>query len=95
MSDTELKQCPFCGSTKLKIDKKSVLGGYSGGGVRIVRMTFSVRCNSCHARGGAVGGKIKPYGVPEDRLPNTKLFTKEELKQKAIEAWNRREIKHD
>ena len=33
----ELKPCPFCGSTKLKIDKKSVLDRYTGLGVRLER----------------------------------------------------------
>jgi Lar family restriction alleviation protein len=90
MSDVDLKPCPFCGDTKLKIDKKSVRDGYIGGGVRNDRMTFSVRCNCCHARGGAVGGKIKPFGISEDRLPNVEMFTKEDLEKKAIQAWNRR-----
>lgn len=84
-----LKPCPFCGSTKLKIDKKSVLHGYTGMDIRIERHTYSVRCNTCHARGGAVGGKVGPHWIEPSRLPKD-IVTSEELKNKAIEAWNSR-----
>lgn len=87
--ETNLKPCPFCGSKKLKIDKKSKLAGYSGIGVRIDRLTFSVRCNSCFARGGAVGGDVNQYVKDPSRLPQN-ITTVETLKNKAIELWNRR-----
>lgn len=90
MMNKELKPCPFCGGTKLKIDKKSVLHGYTGSDIRIERHTYSVRCNTCHARGGAVGGKVGPRWIDPSRLPKD-IVTSEELKNKAIEAWNRRE----
>ena len=35
----ELKPCPFCGSAKLKIDKKSTLYGYNGLDMRAERHT--------------------------------------------------------
>lgn len=89
MSEIKLLPCPFCGSTKLKIDKKSVLHSHTGIGVRIERHTYSVRCNSCHARGGAIGGKVNPYMSDPSRLPKD-LTTSEALKKAAIEAWNRR-----
>lgn len=88
---SELKPCPFCGSTKLKIESKQKLGGYNGLDMRVENRTYSVRCNVCHARGGAVGGKV----IPEHRLrPDLPLptyaTTDESLKNRAIEAWNRR-----
>lgn len=46
----ELKPCPFCGSTKLKIDKKSVLDRHTGLGVRLERHTYSVQI----VKGGGV-----------------------------------------
>lgn len=85
----ELKPCPFCGSTKLKVDRKSKLVGHNGLDERVEQRTFSVRCNVCHARGGAVGGKVlgrirRGFGVPPWAT------TDEELEKRAVEAWNRR-----
>ena len=86
----ELKPCPFCGSTKLKIESKSVLAGYNGLDQRVERTTYSVRCNVCHARGGAVSGKtLSLYRFSIAKLPDwaTEDTT---IKEKAIETWNRR-----
>ena len=44
-------------------------------------MSFSVRCNSCHARGGVVTRDIT-YGNQADEIS--------EAKNKAIEKWNMR-----
>ena len=87
----ELKPCPFCGGTKLKLESKSTKAGYTGINALVERDTYSVRCNVCHARGGATGGKvIKSYlHIYRDNMPKW-ATTKEELQQKAIEAWNRR-----
>ena len=89
--ETEMKPCPFCGSTKLKIDSKQTKAGYTGIDALVLRETYSIRCNVCHARGGAVGGKVihSHYDVYRNNMPEW-ASTKEELKQKAIEAWNRR-----
>lgn len=54
MNETKLKPCPFCGSTKLKIDKKSKLVNYR----HVAIFTVSVRCSCCHARGGTVSGEV-------------------------------------
>lgn len=91
MKTPDLKPCPFCGSTKLKLESKQKLGGYNGLDMRVENRTYSVRCNVCHARGGAVGGKV----VPEMKLrPDLDLpswaTTDDALKEKAIVAWNRR-----
>ena len=37
----ELKPCPFCGSAKMKIDKKSTLYGYNGLDMRAERHIYS------------------------------------------------------
>ena len=88
MQEVELKPCPFCGSAKLKIDKKSTLYGYNGLDIRSERHTYSVRCNVCHARGGAIGGFV----VVDRRVTKVpdKFTTDDELKEKVISAWNRR-----
>ena len=86
----ELKPCPFCGSTKLKFESKAVLSGYNGLEHRIERVTFSVRCNSCHARGGTASGKIV-YSLSTMQLPEW-ATTHTEIQKRAIEAWNRRVI---
>ena len=86
----ELKPCPFCGGTKLKVERKSRLAGWNGLDMRIDMHTYSVRCNTCHARGGAVGGRV--MNDPWTRcaqLPDW-ATTDKTLEAKAIEAWNRR-----
>ena len=86
----ELKPCPFCGGTKLKIDKKSTRAGYNGLGDRVENHTFSVRCNKCHARGGACGGRVLSHIRRGFDIPDWST-TDEGLKEMAVEAWNRRE----
>lgn len=91
MRQTELKPCPFCGSEKLKIEKKSKFDGTYGLYTIVEQNTYSVRCNVCHARGGDVGGKVL-FGIGiffADILPEW-ATTDAMLKEKAIEAWNRR-----
>ena len=86
----ELNPCPFCGGTKLKVDRKSRLAGRNGLDMRVEMHTFSVRCNTCHARGGAAGGRV--MNDPWTRcaqLPDW-ATTDKTLEAKAIEAWNRR-----
>lgn len=74
-----IKNCPFCGSVKVKVDSKSK-GDYRGR-----YETFSVRCNVCHGRGGTVSGWTYSY-----KDPNLAVITFEELENKAIELWNKR-----
>ena len=89
----KLKPCPFCGGTKLKIDRKSTLAGFDGTDQRVEQHTYSVRCNTCHARGGAVGGKVMPYNrrfyMGEIPLPEW-ATTDDALQNKAVFSWNRR-----
>lgn len=87
----ELKSCPFCGSKKLKIQGTRRKIGATGTDEPVARETYSVRCNVCHARGGAVGGKVilTRLRLRESELPNW-ASSRESLKQKAIETWNRR-----
>ncbi len=84
MPETKLKPCPFCGSTKLKIDNKCKLIHYK----HTVYCTTSVRCSCCHARGGTTSGE-----VPCDLVPPTtadKLTDYKALEENAVKAWNRR-----
>lgn len=76
-----LKPCPFCGSNKLKVDKKSRNG----------RSIYSVRCNSCHARGGTCGCERTTYkSILYNSLANGDPIEEAFTAGKAIEAWNRR-----
>ena len=87
MSNTELKPCPFCGSTRLKIEsKRGKISYYEKDGMMPWQnVKYSVRCNACHARGG----------VASTDLPVVQLgdYQKKvvEAKGKAVEMWNRRE----
>lgn len=92
MSKKEVKSCPYCGSNKYKIESKRVLDGYLLDTYRVIRKTFSVRCNACFARGGAVGGKViesYEHFISEHELPEW-ATTEEQLEEKAVEKWNRR-----
>lgn len=72
MENKTLKPCPFCGSIKLKVDKNTRNG----------RITYSVRCNICHARGGASG--FESYWLEPDTLAKE---TDKHINS-AIEKWN-------
>ncbi len=86
-----LRKCPFCGSKKLKIQGTQRKIGATGTDETVTRETYSVRCNVCHARGGAVSGKVilTRLRLRESELPNW-ASSRESLKEKAVKAWNRR-----
>lgn len=50
MREDDLIHCPFCHSQKVKLGSKRT-GNNSKGRVRV---TVSMRCGACHARGPAV-----------------------------------------
>ena len=87
----DLKPCPFCGNKKLKIQGTRIKIGATGIDEPVAHETYSVRCNVCHARGKTVGGKIilTRLRVRESDLPDW-ASSRDSLKEKAIEAWNRR-----
>lgn len=86
MQNDKLLPCPFCGGIKLKMDSKSTLVGYNGADERVERWTFSVRCNTCHARGSTVGGKVIPFRYVD--IEHKGITTKEDLQRRCAEAWN-------
>lgn len=92
MRKKEVKPCPHCGSKKYKVESKKVLDGYLLDTYRVMRKTFSVRCNACFARGGAVGGKViesYEHFISEHELPEW-ATTEEQLIEQAVKKWNRR-----
>lgn len=90
-SDTmaNLRICPFCESDKLKIDMKKKGTRYFGIG-QLEYYTASVRCNVCHARGGAVSGFVRNrrFVDKDDWLKDE--ISIEELERGAVEKWNTR-----
>lgn len=72
---SELKPCPFCGGTKLKIDSKRT---FKYGKEKHCSVT--VRCMKCHARGPVVG----------INMPNGHYNEREICEKEVDEAWNRR-----
>lgn len=42
----DLKPCPFCGGTKLKVDRKSRLTGWNGLDMRVEMHTYCPRCGA-------------------------------------------------
>lgn len=53
MSQLEnLKQCPFCGGNKLKLDSKNSRVFDMELRRKVDKPTYSVRCSKCFARGG-------------------------------------------
>jgi Lar family restriction alleviation protein len=81
MRGAELKPCPFCGSTKLKIDKKTSSNTkWNNETKRCDKLVVvTVRCNVCHTRGPTTS----MYAGRYDRPTKT-------LEEKAIEVWNTR-----
>ena len=79
-----LRPCPFCGSQKLKIESKGTDVSYR----HVRKLTVSVRCNRCFARGGTVSGEVPDYmfGVAK----SDKLTSVAALNERAVEKWNRR-----
>jgi Lar family restriction alleviation protein len=71
----ELKPCPFCGSTSLKVESK-----HNGRNCHTGTHSATVRCSKCHARGSTASSKAgyKIYSVSEEAI------------NRAIELWNRR-----
>ena len=85
----ELKKCPFCGSDKLKIEKKKTQTRYYGIG-SLENYTASVRCNVCHARGGTTSGFVRNRRFVEENNWLKDEISIEELDRRAIELWNNR-----
>ena len=73
--DTEIKACPFCGNTKLKVDSK-----HNGKWHYTGTHSATVRCQKCHARGPTASCKVTKEQQHVD----------EYTLQKAIELWNER-----
>lgn len=70
----ELKPCPFCGNTKLKIESKHNGRIYYTG-----THSASVRCSKCHARGPTASCKVE----------KGKYHTDEMTDQRAADLWNK------
>jgi ssDNA-binding Zn-finger/Zn-ribbon topoisomerase 1 len=81
------RECPFCGSNKVKVEGKTKKAlSYEG----LEHRTYAVRCNKCHARGGTSSGYIRNalYSLTER---GKELMEREcEIRNRATEAWNRR-----
>ena len=86
---TELKPCPFCGGTKLKIEGQCKTTSYSKNR-GLDEFRCSVRCNKCHARGGTASGYTRNALYALNEIGKELLKHPDQIKEKAIEAWNKR-----
>ena len=73
--ELEIKPCPFCGNTKLKVESKHHGAHYYSG-----THSASVRCGKCHARGPTASCKVTKEQMHADQETNNR----------AIELWNAR-----
>lgn len=79
-----------CGSEKLKLDKKS--GRVLGYPSYVKNVTYSVRCNVCHARGGTASGVVVKHSFCDnpDKIRNFQVKSDWELIAQAVSIWNDR-----
>lgn len=84
----ETKPCPFCASEKLKLDSKNgKVHYYEKDGMRSWQnVVMSVRCNSCHARGGTASADLPSGGITTPEMKQRKL----DAVKRAIDKWNQR-----
>ena len=87
MSEIKLFPCPFCGSEKLKLESKNGRIHYheKDGMREWQNVVFSVRCNSCHARGSTTSADLPTMGIYGDLVSK-----KNDAIERAIRAWNTR-----
>ena len=85
----ELKPCPFCGSENVKIGGhgKSTRWARENG---LHQVTYTVRCNYCHARGGTSSGYTRNALYNLTKVGQSFLETEFDIIQRAVTAWNRR-----
>lgn len=79
-----------CGSERLKLDKKSEkVWGYPS---YVKSVTYSVRCNVCHARGGTASGVVLKHCFCDnpDKIKNIKIKSDGEIIAQAVAIWNTR-----
>lgn len=86
INNIELKCCPLCGSKKLKIETKSgPIHHYEKNGMKTWQnVKYSVRCNSCYARGATASVDISRNYGSRNKLKQL------EAENNAIEKWNNR-----
>ena len=78
-----LKSCPFCnGKARVSVRQKLFIGWVGEFENKKIDYAAQVICNKCYARGGVVTEILITDGTLRYKL--------ELLKDKAIEAWNRR-----
>ena len=76
----ELKPCPFCGSTDIRYSLK-ITGRFD------VRYHASMYCNKCHCYGARTLTESVSHN---DYKGRSSIERDETIRQKAVEAWNRR-----
>lgn len=83
VGDSNLKPCPFCGSTKLDISSKRAQT------YDITNYRVCVYCKNCNSYGPRVLVRCNKPNTP-NYLQFMTIDYNEEAKNKAIEAWNKR-----
>lgn len=77
---TELKPCPFCGSTDIRYSLK-VTGHFD------IRYHAAMYCNKCHCYGARTLTKIIRH---DDYHGRRQIEEDKDIRQQAEDAWNNR-----
>lgn len=80
ISDKYLKPCPFCGSFDIKLSRKK-------SGHFKQQYQVSMYCDNCHCYGPRV---LSDSFDHIDYENSSKAYNDNEVKEKAIELWNKR-----
>ena len=94
----KLKPCPFCGSTKIRMEKKKGRTFVNGLDQPVEQHKWYAQFTRCKARGSIASGKVNLYynyaisQETRDKFPEWQT-TDDEIRRIAVVLWNVRMTK--